>query len=294
MPMDKVVLITGCSTGFGREAAEALANKGYTVFASMRDCGGKNAAHKAALENLARRENLPLFVQDLDVTSDESVQSAIHAIVKQCGRIDVVINNAGIASIGVTEGYTISQWKRLFDVNLFGIVRVNRAVLPVMRRQQSGLLIHMSSGAGRVCIPYMGMYAASKFALEALADSYRFELKPFGIESVLVEPGIHKTPILDHIIPPEDQECLAGYSPETNYSSRVRAVFDAANESPETPSAREVAEVLVTLVETPAGERPFRTVPTEAIRPLIEPLNVASEELRKTVAHIFQAPELIS
>ncbi len=294
MPMDKVVLITGCSTGFGREAAEALAKRGYTVFASMRECSGKNAGHKRALEDLAEREKVPVFVQDLDVTSDESVQSAIDEIVRRSGRIDVVINNAGFAAIGITEGYTTSQWKRLFEVNLFGVVRVNRAVLPVMRRQQSGLLIHVSSAAGRICVPYMGVYAASKFALEAVADSYRFELKPFGIDSILVEPGIHRTPIFDHIMAPEDQQAVAGYSPETDYSGRVKGVFDGANASPETPGAKEVADALVTLIETPSGERAFRTVPTPAIQPLIEPLNAMAEELRKTVAHVFTVPELIS
>jgi NAD(P)-dependent dehydrogenase (short-subunit alcohol dehydrogenase family) len=294
MPIQEVVLITGCSTGFGREAAEAIAKKGYTVFASMRGCSGKNAGHKLALEELANRENLALFVQDLDVTSDESVQSAVDAIVKHSGRIDVVINNAGISALGVTEGYTISQWQKLFDVNLFGMVRVNRAVLPVMRRQRSGLLIHVSSAAGRLCAPYSGMYSASKFAVEALADTYRFELKPFGIDSVLVEPGIHKTPILEAFIPPEDERVVAGYTPDANYSSRVKAVFDRANASPETPGPREVVEAFVHLIETPMGQRPFRTVPTPAMQPLLQALNAASDELRKTVAQVFETPELIS
>src|SRR4051794_20767303 len=294
MPNQKVVLITGSSTGFGREAAEALARKGYTVFASMRSCSGKNAGHKSALEELAKRENLGLFVQELDVTSDESVQSAVDAIVNQSGRIDVVINNAGFGALGVTEGYTMSQWQKLFDVNLFGVVRVNRAVLPVMRRQRNGLLIHVSSVAGRVCAPYFAVYSASKFAIEALADCYRFELKPFGIDSVLVEPGIHKTPILDAFIPPEDERVVAEYTPDANYSSRVKAVFDGANASPDTPGAREVVELFVQLIETDNGERPFRSVPTPALQPLLEPLNATCEDLRKTVAHVFGAPELIS
>src|SRR3954470_7156488 len=106
-----------------------------------------------------------------------------------------------------------------------------------MRRQGSGLLIHVSSGAGRGVVPYLGMYCASKFALEALADTYRFELKPFGIDSVLVEPGIHKTAILDHLLAPDDHVVIREYPSESNYSSRVKAVFDAANASPETPGA---------------------------------------------------------
>jgi NAD(P)-dependent dehydrogenase (short-subunit alcohol dehydrogenase family) len=295
MPIDKVVLITGSSTGFGRDAAETLARRGYTVFASMRDCSGKNAGNKQALERIAKEEDLALFVPDLDVTSDDSVEAAVQEIASQSGgRIDVVINNAGIASLGITEGYTISQWQRMFDVNLFGVVRVNRAVLPVMRRQGSGLLIHVSSAAGRGVAPYFGMYSASKFALEALADSYRFELKPFGIDSVLVEPGIHKTPILEAFIPPEDQRVVAEYPPETDYTSRVRAVFDQASASPDTPGAREVVEAFVQLIEMQTAERPFRTVPTPAMQPLLQALNASCEDMRRTIAHVFGAPELIS
>jgi NAD(P)-dependent dehydrogenase (short-subunit alcohol dehydrogenase family) len=260
----------------------------------MRACSGKNAAHKAALETLAKRENLALFVPELDVASEKSVEAAIQEMVKQSGRIDVVINNAGVGSLGVTEGYTMAQWQDLFDVNLFGVVRVNRAVLPVMRPQGSGLLIHVSSAAGRACVPYLGMYCASKFALEALAESYRYELKPFGIDSVIVEPGIHKTPILEHFIPPGDARVPAEYGPESNYSARVKAVFDGANASPDTPGSREVVEAFVSLIETPMGERPFRTVPTPAIQPLLKDLNVVSEEIHGTIGHVFGTPELIS
>jgi NAD(P)-dependent dehydrogenase (short-subunit alcohol dehydrogenase family) len=294
MPIDKVILITGSSTGFGREAAETLARRGYTVFASMRGTSGKNATHKAELETLAKGESLALFVQELDVASEDSVEAGVKEIVKQAGRIDVVINNAGVASLGITEGYTMAQWQGLFDVNLFGVVRVNRAVLPVMRRQGSGLLIHVSSAAGRACAPYLGMYCASKFALEALADSYRYELKPFGIDSVIVEPGIHKTPLLDHFIFPEDSRVTAEYGPGSNYSARVKGVFDGANASPDTPGTHEVVEAFVNLIETPMGERPFRTVPTPAMQPLLKDLNALSDGIRTTAAHIFNAPELIS
>jgi NAD(P)-dependent dehydrogenase (short-subunit alcohol dehydrogenase family) len=294
MPTGKVVVITGSSTGFGRDAAETLARRGYTVFASMRDCSGKNAAHKTALEELAKRENLLLFVQELDVSSDDSVEAGVKEIVKRSGRIDVLINNAGIGALGVTEGYTMAQWQRLFDVNLFGIVRMNRAVLPVMRRQGSGLLLHVSSAAGRVCTPYFAVYSASKYALEALADSYRYELKPFGIDSVIVEPGIHKTPIIEQFMPPEDSRVVAEYPSESNYSARVKAVFDGANASPDTPGPREVVEAFVSLIETPMGERPFRTVPTLAMQPLLKDLNAMSDGIRQTVAHVFGTPELIS
>jgi len=178
--MNKTVLITGCSTGFGRTSAEAMARRGYRVFATMRDSAGRNRPHRDALESLAKQENLPLRVLEMDVTNDDSVASAIGEALNSAERIDVVVNNAGVAQLGITEAYSIAKMQSLFEVNVFGAARVNRAVLPAMRRQRSGLLIHVSSAAGRIVLPYFGIYCASKFALEALADSYRFELAPFA------------------------------------------------------------------------------------------------------------------
>jgi NAD(P)-dependent dehydrogenase (short-subunit alcohol dehydrogenase family) len=166
----------------------------------MLDIKGRNAEHRESLEQLANREGLSLQVLELDVTDEGSVQDAVLAALRDVGQLDVVINNAGVAGIGVTEAFTPEQFQQMFDINFFGVVRVNRAVLPSMRRRRSGLLIHVSSGAGRVTIPAMAAYCASKFALEALADAYRFELSPFGIDSVVVEPGIYRTPIFDRLV----------------------------------------------------------------------------------------------
>jgi NAD(P)-dependent dehydrogenase (short-subunit alcohol dehydrogenase family) len=290
--MSKVVLITGSSTGFGRATAEAMAQRGYSVYATMRDSSGRNARHREALESLAKQQNLPLRVLDMDVASDESVSSAIEEVLKSAGRIDIVVNNAGVAALGITEAYSIAKMQRLFEVNVFGAARVNRAVLPAMRRQRSGLLIHMSSAAGRVVVAYFGIYCASKFALEALADSYRFELAPFGIDSVVVEPGIHRTPILENFQAPDDEGRAAEYRPDGDYAARVKAVFDGANAAPETPGSAEIAEALIRLIEMPAGTRPFRTVPTPAMAPLLESHNLAAEQLRQTAAQIFNVPEL--
>jgi len=291
--MSRVVLITGCSTGFGRATAEAMARRGYSVFATMRDTAGRNASHREALESLAKRENLPLRVLEMDVASDESVSSSTQEALNSAGRIDVVVNNAGVATLGITEAYTIATIQRLFEVNVFGAARVNRAVLPAMRRQRSGLLIHVSSAAGRVVVPYLGIYCASKFALEALADTYRSELAPFGVDSVIVEPGIHRTPILENFQAPDDERRAAEYRPGADYVARVKAVFDAANAAPATPGSGEVAEAFIRLVEMPAGTRPFRTVPTPAIAPLLEPHNLAADQLRQTAAQIFNVSELM-
>jgi NAD(P)-dependent dehydrogenase (short-subunit alcohol dehydrogenase family) len=290
--MSAVVLITGASTGFGRDAAERLARRGHHVFATMRDIKGRNAEHRESLERLATREQLRLQVLELDVTDEASVQSAVQAALDEARRLDVVINNAGFAGIGVTEAFTAEQFQQMFDVNVFGVVRVNRAVLPTMRQQRSGVLIHVSSGAGRVTVPAMVAYCASKYALEALADGYRFELLPFGIDSVLVEPGIYKTPIFDRLLLPADGKCLASYGEAASYVDAVHGTFKAAISLPDAPGSGEVAEALVRLVEMPRGERPFRTVVSPGIQQLLEPYNAAAEQLRPIVAQIFNVPEL--
>jgi len=293
MAMNSVVLITGASTGFGRAASETLGRRGYTVFAAMRNIAGRNAAHCRALESLARREGLPIQVLEMDVTQETSVERAVGQMLDQTGRIDVAINNAGIFSLGLTEAYTVEEFHRLFDVNVYGAVRVNRAVLPAMRRQRRGLLIHVSSAAGRVVPPSVAVYCASKHALEAVADAYRFELSQLGIDSVLVEPGFHRTPILENIAGPADSARTADYGPMVEAAARVREVFENAGRDASVPGPEEVVEAFVRLIETPAGQRPFRTVPTTAIQGLLDPYNAMAMEMRQTVAQIFQASELL-
>jgi len=290
--MDTTVLITGASTGFGRDAAERLARRGHHVFATMRDTTGRNAEHRGTLEGLAKAERLRLRVLELDVTSEESVQGAVDAALREAGHLDVVINNAGYAGLGITEAYTPEQFQQMFDVNVLGIVRVNRAVLPAMRKQRNGLLIHISSGAGRVAVPAMAAYSASKFAVEAIADAYRYELLPFGIDSVLVEPGIYRTPIFDRIARPADAERIASYGDASDYADRVLGVFMSAINAPDAPGSEEVAEALVRIIEMDPAERPFRTVVSPPIQQLLGPYNAAAEALRPVVAQIFNVPEL--
>ena len=290
--MAQVVLITGSSTGFGHDAALRLARRGHRVFATMRETAGRNAGARAGLEEIAAAERLALSVLDLDVTRDDSVGRAIDAALVQAGQIDVVINNAGYAGLGITEAYTIEQFQRMYDVNVFGPQRVNRAVLPSMRRRRSGLLIHVSSGAGRAVVPAMAAYCSSKFALEALADAYRFELLPFGIDSILVEPGIYKTPIFDRIVEPADRARVAEYGSLT-FAARVREVFDVVSGAPDNPGTTEVCDALVNLIEMDKSQRPFRTVVSPPIQQLLEPYNAAAEALRPVVAQIFNVPELV-
>jgi NAD(P)-dependent dehydrogenase (short-subunit alcohol dehydrogenase family) len=171
--------------------------RGHTVFVTMRDLGGCNAKNAKEIRTLAEKDSLPIYVLEMDVTDDAWVERAVDTAIGRTGRIDVAINNAGYAVSGLAEAVTIEQAQRLMATNFFGSVRVNRAVLPYMRRQRSGVLMHISSGAGRVIAPSMGFYCASKFALEALAESYSYELAAQGIESVIVQPGPYETPVVN-------------------------------------------------------------------------------------------------
>ena len=253
MDSKQVVLITGSSTGFGRLIAETLARRGHTVYATMRDPGGRNAKNAGEIRALAKRESLPLHVLEMDVTDDASVERAVDTAAEQAGRIDVAINNAGYALVGLAEGVTLEQARQLMDTNYFGPVRVNRAVLPHMRRQRSGLLLHISSGAGRVVLPTFGFYCASKFALEALAESYHYELAAQGIESVIVEPGAYQTPVFSNIVMAADQARTETYGVANQISAKVNGALAAAAGNPQ-----EVADAVLQIVETPAGERKLR------------------------------------
>jgi NAD(P)-dependent dehydrogenase (short-subunit alcohol dehydrogenase family) len=253
MESKQVVLITGASTGFGRLIAETLARHGHTVFATMRDPGGRNAKNASEIRALAKRESLPMHVLELDVTDDASVKRAVHTAVEQAGRIDVAINNAGYVLAGLAEAATIEQVQQIMDTNFLGSVRVNRAVLPYMRRQHSGLLLHVSSGAGRVVLPSFGFYCASKFALEALAESYHYELAPQGIESVIVEPGAYQTPVFGNILMAADQTRTDTYGSANQIPAKVNAILSGAAGNPQ-----EIADAVLQIVETPAGQRKLR------------------------------------
>jgi NAD(P)-dependent dehydrogenase (short-subunit alcohol dehydrogenase family) len=291
--MRKRVLITGASTGFGRDAAERLARRGEHVFATMRDPAGRNAEHREALEGLTAREGLRLRVLSLDVTDQASVDRAVAAALTEAGGLDVVINNAGIAALGVTEAFTPEQFQQIFDVNIHGVVRVNRAVLPAMRGQRAGLLVHVSSGAGRVTVPAMAAYCASKYALEALADAYRYELLPFGVDSILVEPGVYRTGIHDRLIPAADGARLADYGETAGFAERVNGVFQAIVGAPDAPGSTEVVDALVALIDMAPEQRPFRTVVSAPIQQLLGAYNASADALRPIVAQIFNVPELV-
>jgi NAD(P)-dependent dehydrogenase (short-subunit alcohol dehydrogenase family) len=280
MSSNQVALITGASTGFGRLFAETLARHGHTVFATMRDLAGRNAANASEIRALAKKESLALHVLELDVTKEESVAQAVQSAVERASRIDVVINNAGYGLIGLAEAVTTEQAQQIMDTNFFGSVRLNRAVLPYMRRQRSGLLLHISSGAGRLVLPSFAFYCASKFALEALAEAYHYELAPQGIESSIVQPGAYQTAVFGNIVQAADEARTESYGVAKQISGKINDLLAKAAGDPQ-----EVADAVLRIVETPAGQRKLRyRVSRSSLG--VDEINAQAEQVQ---ARVFEA-----
>src|SRR6266849_8363263 len=252
--MSKTILITGASTGFGRDTAETLAKAGHTVYASMRDPKGKNKSHADELSKQG------IKVVDLDVTSDASVDKAVSEVLKSAGKIDVLVNNAGIASAGVTEAFTADQATLLFNTNVIGILRTSRAVLPSMREKQDGLIINVGSILGRVTFPFFGIYGASKFAVEALTDSLRYEVSQLGIDVALVQPSAYPTPMYANGQQPADTDRAAAYGAVGEIPGALFKHFMTTFQAADAPNPHDVAEAIAKLVAQPKGSRPARTV----------------------------------
>lgn len=252
--MSRNILITGASSGFGRDTAETLSRAGHRVFASMRDIAGRNRPHADALEASG------VHVIELDVTDDVSVERGVASVLENTSRLDVLINNAGVGSAGVSEAFTTKQLQALFDVNVFGIQRTLRAVLPIFRKQGEGLIVNIGSILGRVTFPFFGLYGASKFAIEALTDSYRYELSTLGIDVVLVQPSNYPTNIFASAQRPADAARAPGYGEAAAIPDRMVETLMALFASDHAPNPHDVADAIVQLVEQANGTRPPRLV----------------------------------
>jgi NAD(P)-dependent dehydrogenase (short-subunit alcohol dehydrogenase family) len=272
-----VVLITGCSSGFGRAAAEVLAKKGFRVYAGMRETVGRNADAASELRGF-NSENRFLRVVDLDVSSDASVEAAVRQTLQEAGKIDVLVNNAGLFMVGPMEAFTLEQWKMAFETNLFGAVRMDRAVLPSMRRDGNGLLIHISSVAGRLASPVDGVYCASKHALGMVAEVYRYELAPFGVDSVLIEPFVYPTAIFGKALKPADESRSAEYVSFGNIEKRRLGFFDAALRAPGIGDPSELGEKIAELIRLPIGKRPLHNVLPASMQERLNPLDSFMEK----------------
>ena len=204
----KVAVVTGSSTGIGYETSLILARNGFLIYATMR-----NLNKSESIESITTKENLPIHIKQLDVTDDTSVKNAVEAISSETGRIDILVNNAGYGLNGAFEDLAMDEIKAQYETNLFGLIRTTQAVLPIMRRQKSGTIINISSGAGRFGFPGSSAYVSTKFAVEGLSESMSYELEPFGIKVVLVEPGVIKTNFVDGmVIAKKSQDPKSPYS----------------------------------------------------------------------------------
>ena len=190
--MGKVAIVTGSSSGIGFETSLALARDGYFTYATMRDLKKADTIQK-----IAKEESLPLKVLELDVDNEESAEKAMKTIIQEKGRIDVLVNNAGWGIWGTGEDVSLEEFREQFETNFFSVVRMIQKVAPIMREQGSGNIVNISSVAGRIGLPASTAYVSSKFAIEGLSESLRYELGPFGVNVIIIEPGVIKTNFFD-------------------------------------------------------------------------------------------------
>lgn len=288
--MKKVILVTGTSTGFGNIISKTLAEEGHKVYASMRNLASKNAEKSKELRNWASENNVDLETIELDVTSEQSIKSAVDQIISTDKQIDVVINNAGGGGMGVMESFTLEEFKRTFDVNLFGVVSVCNAIIPSMRKNREGLIINVSSTVGRFAMPLMAPYVSSKWAVEGLTQTMNAELAAVGIDSVIVEPGAFPTTDFfgnSEYFSPKNQEAMANYGPLQQMPEQFSTMLQGMVKSGDAPDVKLVADACSTLINTPKGERPLRTVVDFMMAEPITEFNDKSSELQKEAMGAF-------
>lgn len=273
MTTRNTIIVTGASSGFGAMTARALADAGHSVYAGMRDIGGRNRDAAAEARRYAAEHRVDLAVVEMDVSTQASVDGAVSAVLADSGRIDVVVHNAGHMVLGPAEAFTPEQLAQAYDVNVISTQRVNRAVLPHMRDQGDGLLVWVGSSSARGGTPpYLAPYFAAKAAEDSLAVSYAAELARFSIDSTIIVPGAFTTGTkhFENAGQAQDAEVAAAY--EVEYAGLMYQVGDRLAElSPPDADPLEVARQIVAVVHAPKGERPFRVH--------IDPANDGAEEV---------------
>jgi NAD(P)-dependent dehydrogenase (short-subunit alcohol dehydrogenase family) len=238
----KVAIVTGSSSGIGLESALLLARNGYNTYATMRS-PEKDTSIKTAVQ----KEGLPIRAVQLDVTDDSSVKNAVDHIISEAGRIDVLVNNAGYGLGGAFEDLSMEEIKSQYETNLFGLIRVTQAVLPTMRKQRSGRILNLSSGAGIFGYPGGSAYVSTKFAVEGLSESIAYELEPFGIKVILIEPGFIRTNFANVMVVAKKAQ-----DPASPYSELMQKIMASASELAKNPSDAElVANVILDAASNP-------------------------------------------
>ncbi len=273
------ILITAASSGFGSLIVSELVNAGHRVAGSVRDPEGRNA------EAAAKLRAQGIDVVEIDVTDEGSVLSGVAAANKALGHIDVLINNAGIGAHGLQENFSVADYQRLFDVNLFGVQRMIRAVAPQMRDRGNGLILNISSLLGRVVMPFYGPYNSTKWALEAMSENYRIELSQFGVDVAIVEPGGFPTEFFGNLVLPSSPDRNEGYGEMAHAPEHALAGFAEFLKANPQQNPQLVADATLKVVETAPGFRPFRTeVDTIGMADLVKPMN---DQLSQGIETLF-------
>jgi len=274
----KVALVTGSSSGMGYETAIMLARAGIHTYASMR-----NLKKSKTIIEIASTENLPLQVVQLDVNDDSSVKVAIDKIVKEKERIDVLVNNAGYGLFGCVEDISLEEIKAQFETNFFGVIRVTQLVLPLMRKQRSGTIVNISSVGGRIGLPVLSAYQSTKFALEGLSESISYELEPFGIRVVIIEPGVIRTNIMN-----SSSLAKKARDPKSPYYSQIQKVkshFKSMMENESSPP-EEVAKVILKALTSENPQLRY-TVGRDADTMIQARVNMPEKQFKKMITQSF-------
>ncbi|MCG7535984.1 SDR family oxidoreductase [Pseudoalteromonas sp. OOF1S-7] len=279
--MTQSVLVTGSNSGFGYLIANTLADNGFVVVGTMRDPQGRNASVANELKGKG------VHVIEIDVTDDKSVAQGVKTALERVGHIDVLINNAGVGTLGWQESFDMEDFKRVFDINVFGVQRMARALLPHMKQRGQGTLLQVSSILGQFVLPFMGSYNATKHAVEGLAENYRVELSQFGIQSLLVQPGGFGTDFGANLLRASDQAVTESYGEQADAPEQMWAGTEQGHDAEDAPSPQMVADAVLKLLHTEVSARPFRTtVDGSGLNPVIEAVNEARE---KAMQHIYAA-----
>jgi len=268
----KVVLITGTNSGFGYLTAKFSASRGYTVYATIRDINGRNKEKATELSGLDN-----INVVELDVSNGKAVQQVVSDIVEKEGQLDVVVNNAGYFGGGLAEAYTEDDVEKMFDVNVKGTWRIIKASLPQMRKQGEGLIVNTSSGLGRFSAPFMTVYNGTKFAVEGLTEGLHYEVRPLGVDVVLIQPGAFPTEIFGKSTYGSDHSIMDEYGDLAKVPEQIGAGMGQMFEAMK-PNPQMVPDAILGLIEMPKGQRPLRTVVDGMTGEFIEKTNAQTKE----------------